>query len=90
MTLKRPTTKEKEEKGETILLCGNKLLIPNSKKSKCDFCGVLVYYNTEERYDMKICPKCFLKRPIDNDEFRLTKEAKKVIEDRLKPKFTAI
>lgn len=82
-----------EEKNTIFLLCNLELVIPGSKKSKCDFCGRKVFYNTEEKHDKKICPACLVKRPKRIDEFRLTKltkEAKKEIENRFKPKFTAI
>lgn len=82
-----------EEKNTIFLLCSLVLVIPGSKKSKCDYCGITVFYHTEEKHDKKICPACLLKRPKRIDEFRLTKltkEAKEEIENRFKPKFTAI
>ncbi len=81
---------KKEEKDTITLLCNLELVIPGSKKAKCDECGVDVFYNTELKHDKKICPKCFMKRPKEFDEFRLTKEAKKEIENRLRPKYTAM
>lgn len=81
-------TKTKEVK---ILLCGLESKQDNSSTGKCDFCGVTVSFKTVEKFDKKICPHCFLKQKnLNISEFRLTKEAEKILKNKLKPKMVAM
>ena len=73
-----------------ILLCGLKSNLENSSTGKCDFCDIKVYFKTVEKFDKKICPHCFLKQNLKYTEFKLTKEAKKILIERQKPKMVAM
>lgn len=64
---------KKQEEDVKILLCNPDSTIPKSKKSKCDYCGVDVYYCSNQKHDKKMCIKCFNKKPYKKYDIKFTR-----------------